>query len=175
MFQRRIIPFIGGEWRRETSDNLLDFFSAEKLRLVFPNIEPDHLKIVIDDCKDIISCYYLYKRELCKGTFACIIEEDADKRILSIHGGGVSSSFGDNLLLFRAYIAIVSAILDDGYTLQTSCSNSNIRAIKFNYGVGFTPIAKKNKRVYMQVNLSQLHQSVIYRYLNSERSTHSEL
>lgn len=150
----------------------MDFFSAEELHLVFPNIEPAHLENVFDDCKGVVSCYLLYKGEACTGSFVCIIEEDADKRILSIHGGGVGRSFDDNLLHFRAYIEIVSVILDEGYTLQTSCSNSNHRAIKFNNGVGFKPILEKNKMLYMQVDSLQLRQSVVYKYLYSERSTH---
>lgn len=174
MFQQSIISFCGGEWRRRTSENLLDFFSTKQLELVFPNIGPDYLNTIFDDCKDIISCYCLYEMGFCTGSFVCLIEEDSSKKILSIHGARASCSC-NNLLLFRAYIEIISAILDEGYTLQTSCSKSNIRAIKFNYGVGFKPIADKKERLLMQVDYHLLLQSTVYRYLYHDRITPSEL
>lgn len=174
MFKQSIITFIGGEWRRKTSENLLDFFSTEQLKKVFPNIGPDYLNTIFDDCEDIISCYCLYEKGLYTGTFVSLIEEDASEKILSIHGAR-ASCHKNNLLLFRSYIEIISAILDEGFTLQTSCLKSNIRAIKFNYGVGFKPIADKNKRLLMQVDYHLLLQSTVYRYLYHDRITPSEL
>ena len=165
MFAKQSIHFDTNEWRRKTSEQLRDCYSEASWNMIFSAIDTDEqLDALLRDCPDIISCYTLYSHNVFTGTFVCLIREDINTNRLSIHGGAITDSVKDKLLITKAYIEMILEVLKEGYSLETSCAESNSAARKLNTGVGFKQLRSENGRVYYQVNYSDVINSRLYAY-----------
>lgn len=168
MFSPSSISFKNGQWRTFSYERLKDNFSEKSWSQIFSSVDSDdQFRQIINLCPETTSCYVLYKNDIFTGAFVFLIKDVDKDNVLSIHGGG--ESFIDKRFLFRAYIEMIFAILGDGYRVQTTYSENNYKAAKFNSVVGFKTYKNENGRVHLEIDDKGLINSSMYKYLYSTK------
>lgn len=95
--------------------------------------------------------------------FIYVYLEDEKKKIVSIHGGGWLPNHA--ILNYRAYILLIEALLQRGIKVRTACQLDNMKAFRFNKGIGFVNhYTSKNYR-YLWISEKRLQSSRVYRHL----------
>ena len=95
--------------------------------------------------------------------FVYVYVEDEQTMKVSIHGGGWLSNHA--MLNYRAYILLIEALLQQGFKVRTACQIDNMKAFRFNKGIGFVNhYTSKNYR-YLWISEKRLQSSLVYRYL----------
>lgn len=119
----------------------------------------------IEEYSDFITCYILRKcSDNCAIGFLYILNDNPNKHIVSIHGGGWNKSLGSSLLYYRGYICMIEYLLQKGMKVRTTCLINNINALNFIKSVGFVIYKKEEKYYKFWINIKRLHQSKISKY-----------
>ena len=95
--------------------------------------------------------------------FIYIINEDLKWSTVTIHGGAVEAC--PVITRYRSYILMILALLDAGIKVRTNCSNTNLRAIRFNRSVGFVKYEESNNVISFWINKNRVLSSSIYKRL----------
>ena len=151
------------EWRKRTNEPLMDFFKEAEWVSIFSDVtSAEELEDLMNmDCGQ---CYVAYNpvSDTPFGFIYVYVEDEQTKKV-SIHGGGWLPNHA--LLNYRAYILLIEALLQQGFKVRTSCRLDNMRAFRFNKGIGFVNhYTSKNYR-YLWISEKRLHSSSVYRHL----------
>lgn len=150
-------------WRKRTDEPLMDFFKEADWLSIFSDVtSAEELEGFMNmDCGQ---CFVAYN--LASGTpfgFVYVYVEDEQTKKVSIHGGGWLPNHA--ILNYRAYILLIEALLQHGFKVRTACQLDNVKAFRFNKGIGFVNhYTSKNYR-YLWISEKRLHSSAIYKRL----------
>lgn len=151
------------EWRKRTNEPLMDFFKEADWLSIFSDVTSakDLEDFMNMDCGQ---CFVAYNPvSNAPFGFIYVYEEDKQTKKVSIHGGGWLPNHA--LLNYRAYILLIEALLQQGFKVRTACRLDNIKAFRFNRGIGFVNhYTSKNYR-YLWISEKRLHSSLVYRRL----------
>lgn len=151
------------EWRKRTNEPLMNFFKEVDWFRIFSDVTS------AEDLEDFMNmdcgqCYVAYNlaSDIPFGFIYVYVEDEQTKKV-SIHGGGWLPNHA--LLNYRAYILLIEALLQQGFKVRTACKLDNVKAFRFNRGIGFVNhYTSKNYR-YLWISEKRLHSSLIYRHL----------
>lgn len=148
-------------------DKICDRFPLDVWHQIVHDIDSDEEWAIFLSESTAVRCYIL---KLCCNdksiAFAYIMQEDIDRTIVSIHGGG----WGNTLTHYRGYILMIRYLLDQGLKVRTYCQLSNPSAIRFSRSVGFVPYKYSSEEVFMSINLKRLTSTKIYKRFYSIQS-----
>lgn len=151
------------EWIHRNDENLIELFGVSEWLHIFSDI------INASQFDDLMRSYcgrcYIAHNLISNKPFAFVYLyiEDANKRIVSIHGG--SWQQGNTMMNYHAYVIFIDALLKQGYKVRTACGLDNGRAIRFNKSIGFINHYTSTNYRYFWISEKRLHTSKIYKRL----------
>lgn len=151
------------EWRKRTHEPLMSFFKEVDWLSIFSDVtSADELENFMNmDCGQ---CFVAYNPVTnAPFGFIYVYVEDEQTKKVSIHGGGWLPNHA--MLNYRAYILLIEVLLRQGFKVRTACKLDNMKAFRFNKGIGFVNhYTSKNYR-YLWISEKRLHSSLVYRHL----------
>lgn len=151
------------EWRIRTNEPLMDFFKETDWLRIFSDVTN------VEDLEDFMNmdcgqCFVAYNPiSNAPFGFVYVYVEDEQTKKVSIHGGGWLPNHA--LLNYRAYIMLIKTMLQQGFKVRTACKPDNLKAIRFNRGIGFVNhYTSKNYR-YFWISEKRLLASPVYQWL----------
>lgn len=151
------------KWKKRIDEPLMDFFNESDWLHIFPDVTSvgQFEDLMNMDCGQ---CFVAYNpaSNISLG-FIYVYFEDVRQKKVSVHGGSWTPNL--TMLNYRAYIMLIEALLNQGYKVRTACRLDNIKATRFNKGIGFVNhYTSKNYR-YFWISEKRLYSSKIYKRL----------
>ena len=120
--------------------NLSKYFSDSELRFIFGNMIND--PYFFEEIENDNWSSHLVVKTITESKFVGYIRLVAVKDIVEIHGGGISNSFLDKVLLSEAWLLMIKWCFKyfQVNSVYSSCMLENKKAYKFITGTGFQEI-----------------------------------
>ena len=159
-------------WRKRTDEPLMDFFKEADWLSIFSDVTN------VEDLEDFMNmdcgqCYVAYNPvSNAPFGFIYVYVEDEQTKKVSIHGGGWLPNYA--ILNYRAYILLIEVLLQQGFKVRTACRLDNMKAFRFNKGIGFVNHYTSKNYCYLWISEKRLHSSLVYKHLIMKTKTLSK-